>query len=104
MTEGNPNDFFLLDRVGAVSNEQEEAAEVEVLTLEGLEYDIQRLRAEGYGIDDDNEPAPENTPAEAESGGDHATYGEWVSLEFARDVQSNLVVRELACDVSRPTS
>lgn len=76
-TEGSPDHFFPLNTLEAASNVQEGAAEVEVPALEGLEYDIQCLRAEGYDVDDDNEPAPENTPAEAQSGGDHAMYGEW---------------------------
>ena len=75
-TEGNPDHFFPLDTLEAVSNEQEGAAELEVPALEGLAYDIQRLRAEGYDVDDDNEPAPENTPTEAASG-DHAIYDDW---------------------------
>jgi hypothetical protein len=76
MNEGNPEHFFPLDTLTAVSNGQEGAAELEMPALEGTEYDIQRLRAEGYDVDDDNEPAPENTPTEAATG-DHATYGEW---------------------------
>lgn len=79
-TEGNPEHFFAEDTLEDQSDEQERESEVEVPTLEGLEggleSEIVRLRAEGYEVDDDNEPAPENTPAQAASSV-HAAYTEW---------------------------
>jgi len=50
---------------------------VELPTLEGNEYDVIRLQAEGYEIDDDNEPAPENAPTATPSNTTGATYGNW---------------------------
>ena len=44
MTEGNPEHFFPLDTLTAVSNEQEGAAELEVPALEGTEYDYRFSR------------------------------------------------------------
>ena len=76
-TEGDPEHFFSASTQVAASNEEEGATEREVPTLEGFEYDVQRLRAEGYDVDDDNEPAPENTPTNNDEPGAGAKYGEW---------------------------
>ena len=76
ITEGDPEHFFPSETQEEAINVGEGAPEVEFPVLEGLAYDTERLRAEGYGVDDDNEPAPENTPVAAQSGG-NAVYGEW---------------------------
>lgn len=75
--EGDPDHFFAPDTLEEASNEQEGATAVEVLVLEGLEYDVVRLNAKGYDVNGDREPAPKNTPTEATSGGPNAIYGEW---------------------------
>ena len=38
--------------------------------------DFEKFRKEGYGVDDDNEPYPENTPTPAAKD-DKVTYHEW---------------------------
>lgn len=80
-TEGLPEHFFNTDVIEQpVLAEQEGEQEVAVPTLEslegGLDSEIVRLRAEGYEVDDDNEPAPENTPTQAALS-ESAVYGEW---------------------------
>lgn len=75
--EGDPDHFFTEDTLEEAPNEQAGATSVEVPALEGLAYDVLRLRAEGYDVDDDNDPAPKNTPAAAASGGPNAIYGQW---------------------------
>ena len=40
--------------------------------------DVARLRKEGYGVDDDNDPAPENIPTPAEKD-EEIKYHEWGS-------------------------
>ena len=76
-TEGDPEHFFSASTQVAASNEEEGATEREVPTLEGFEYDVQRLCAEGYDVDDDNEPAPENRPTNNDEPGAGVHYGEW---------------------------
>ena len=47
-----------------VENE-EEGADTQLVTPElsdNTNKDVARLRKEGYGVDDDNDPAPENIP------------------------------------------
>ena len=48
--------------VEVVGQDGERGLAVPVVTSE-LGEDIARLRAEGYSVDDDNDPAPENIPA-----------------------------------------
>ena len=71
--EGDPEHFFSVSTQVAASNEEEQATEHEVPTLEGFEYDVQHLHAEGYDVDNDNEPpALENTPANNDEPGAEA--------------------------------
>ena len=74
LTEGGPADIFDLDLVvgeEAVSVAVEGGGEVDDDAIvnvvvpkltDNSNEDIARLRAEGYGVDDDNDPAPENIP------------------------------------------
>jgi hypothetical protein len=51
-----------------------------VPTLVGdLAEDIAHLRAEGYGVDDNNEPAPDNVPQGNNHQEDLPTFEEWGS-------------------------
>ena len=63
-----------------VENE-EEGSDISLVTPElsdNTNEGFARLRKEGYGVEDDNEPAPENTPTPAEK--DYkVTYHEWGS-------------------------
>jgi hypothetical protein len=77
MEEGVAADFFNNDprnddEQGQVVQDEEEreqgqaekpivVLEVPVLTA-NMDNDIEQLRAEGYRVDDDNDPAPENIP------------------------------------------
>ena len=85
--EGEPSGYFAenVPRVGTdsvvvevVGQDGERGLAVPVVTSE-LGEDIARLRAEGYGVDDDNDPAPENIPANKPSASskDKAEYREW---------------------------
>ena len=67
LTEGSEVDFFTGVPVGVeVTEEVKEGEEEEIavpwLANTDLAENIARLRAEGYDVDDDNEPAPENVP------------------------------------------
>ena len=67
LTEGNEADFFSGECVEATviaeeENRSDEAQEVPVICNSDLAENIARLRMEGYDVDDDNEPAPENVP------------------------------------------
>ena len=94
ITEGGAADFFGLD----LGDEAQEEVRVEVVEgggevdddavvnvavpklTDNSNEDIARLRAEGYGVDDDNKPAPENIPIAGPSndrGG--VTWEEWDS-------------------------
>ena len=75
--EGNPEHFFAEDMLIEESSEQAGVGELEIPTLEGNQYDVARLQAEGYEIDDDNEPAPENAPTAAPSNTGGVSYGDW---------------------------
>jgi hypothetical protein len=62
-----------------------------------LNEDISSFRAQGFAVDDDNEPAPENIPTSNDSGADDI-YRPWGSepldtrrVAGVRDVQSSLV-------------
>jgi hypothetical protein len=59
--EGPSGELFDVEPTVTVQTVQEDE-EAEMPILEGVAYDVDRLRAEGYGVDDDNEPAPENIP------------------------------------------
>jgi hypothetical protein len=62
--------------------EQAEPLEVPALTA-NADDDIERLRAEGYGVDDDNEPAPENIPALTDDVTDNVPqFHEWGSRPY----------------------
>ena len=45
---------------------------------ENMNEDVTRLRKEGYRVDDDNDPSPENIPTPAAKY-DEVTYHEWGS-------------------------
>jgi hypothetical protein len=94
IAEGDPDHFFAANTLEEAPNEQGEATSVEVPVLEGLEYDVLRHHAEGYDVDDDNEPALEILPTAAASGAANAIYGEWGFQGMCRDVWNNLVARE----------
>jgi hypothetical protein len=75
--EGSPEHFFAEDLPTEEPSDEAEQGELELPTLEGNEYDVVRLQAEGYKIDDNNEPAPENAPTATPSNNTGATYGNW---------------------------
>ena len=86
ITEGPAEYFFVTqegvdqEEVHEQQNPQEEQAEEFQLILElvgDLAEDIACLHAEGYGMDDDNEPAPENVPQGANQQEDQPTFQEW---------------------------
>ena len=88
LTERNEVDFFTGVPVGVeVTEEVKEGEEEEIavpwLANTDLAENIARLRAEGYGVDDDNEPAPENVPtvepAQVIKPIDASIYNEWDS-------------------------
>jgi len=59
----------------------EEKAETSLVTpdlSDNTNKDVARLRKEGYGVDDDNNPAPKNIPTPAAKD-DEVTYHEWGS-------------------------
>ena len=63
-----------------VENE-EEGADPSLVTQElsdNTNKDVARLRNEGYRVDDDNDPAPENIPTHAAKE-EEVTYHEWLS-------------------------
>jgi hypothetical protein len=75
--EGNPDHFFVEEMPIEEIIQEEEQGGLEVPTLEGNEHDLMRLLADGYEVDDDNEPAPENAPTLAPSGNTGVTYSDW---------------------------
>ena len=77
LEEGSPEHYFADDTVTEEPSAEEEQGELELPMLEGNEYDVFRLQAEGYEIDDDNEPAPENAPTAAPSINTGIAYGNW---------------------------
>ena len=46
--------------------------------LDNMNKDVVRFRKEGYGVDDDKDPAPENIPTPAAKD-DDVKYHEWGS-------------------------
>jgi hypothetical protein len=52
--------------------------EVPALTNDMAE-NVARLQAEGYGVDDDNEPAPENIPLPNDQQQEDNIYSQWGS-------------------------
>jgi hypothetical protein len=60
--EGSPGHFFAKDTPTEEPSEEVEQGGLALPTLEGNEYDVICLQAEGYEIDDNNELAPENVP------------------------------------------
>jgi hypothetical protein len=87
--EGSPSDFFGqyqrnddLDGGATESNGAAVNEPFEVPTLSAdssVEGNVSRLCAEGYGVDDDNEPAPENDPALQVPGNSNTSYKDWGS-------------------------
>ena len=60
---------------------EEEVADTSLVTSalsDNMNEDVARLRKEGYGVDNDNKPAPENIPTPAAKD-DKVTYHEWGS-------------------------
>ena len=64
----------MVDAVVVHEGEEEEVAEQPRLSSDVVE-DIARLRSEGYEVDDDNDPVPENLPTATAPG--EATFLEW---------------------------
>ena len=104
-TEGAAADYF--DEVTEVTvvNEEEknnanEAQELPPLSKSDLAENIAKLRMEGYDVDDDNDPAPENIPdatAAAESSNllskqsaHSSIYGEWDSCTICHRTTQGL--------------
>jgi hypothetical protein len=86
ITEGPTAEFFVAQGLeetvppeqGRDEEQEDEFRQVPELVGD-LAEDIARLRAEGYGVDDDNEPAPENVPQVNNHQEDLPTFGEWGS-------------------------
>ena len=85
IAEGNEVDFFTgvtveTEReIDALDNENEERV-VPVLGTSDLAENIARVKLEGYNVDDNNEPAPENVSNIAQSTNPvDSMYGEWNS-------------------------
>jgi hypothetical protein len=76
--KGSPEHFFAKDTRTEEPSDKAEQGECEMPMLEGNEYDVFRLQAEGYKIDNDNELAPENAPSVTPSNNTGTTYGNWV--------------------------
>lgn len=68
---------------GGVEDQAPVLLEVPGLTA-NVDDDIERLRAEGYGVDDDNEPAPENVPMpqNADAAADAPRFDDWGSRHY----------------------
>jgi hypothetical protein len=75
--EGNSEHCFAEDIPTEEPSEGAEQRGLEIPTLEGNEFDVVRLQAEGYKIDDDNELAPENAPTAAPSNNIGVTNDNW---------------------------
>jgi hypothetical protein len=85
--EGSPAAFFEGNAVPDAGNEagqataqaDDELRGIPVIT-DDIQENIARLRAEGYGVDDDNEPAPENVPNNNNNtANNNTTYQGWGS-------------------------
>lgn len=78
--------------------------EVPVLTA-NVADDVERLRVEGYGVDDDNEPAPENVPyAPQPNDADSPTYGEWGARHFCNRRLQNRFQEAAMLNSNPPTN
>ena len=84
MAEGGMDDFFHIteEESMAVQVENEEKGADPLLVTPELSDNTNKyvaiLRKEGYGVDNDNDPAPENTPTPVAKY-DKVTYHEWGS-------------------------
>ena len=87
LTEGSEADFFNATTIEAEVTEEaredhQESQLVPQLATTDLAENIARLRAEGYGVDDDNEPAPENVLTAEQAQQElmaNSIYNEWDS-------------------------
>ena len=113
LTEGNEVDFFTDVTVQAEEekdalDDADEATLVPVLGTSDLAENIARVRMEGYNVDDDNEPAPENVPDTAQTTNTADTmYGEWNSCTICHRLTEGLrhEKAKLLCDIDNgPTS
>ena len=82
-TEGLTADYF--DQVGdeeADTNDSKCGDQQELPQIENsnLADSIARLRSEEYGVDDDNNPVPENIPNQDEENNDQSMCSEWNSV------------------------
>jgi hypothetical protein len=75
--EGSPEHFFGQHDPAEEVPDEGKQGDLEMPMLEGNEYDLVRLQAEGYEIDDDNEPAPENAPNATPPNIMGVRYGDW---------------------------
>ena len=81
VTEGSAADYFDQiegDTVDGEGGEDNDLQELPTIRNSDIADSIARLRSEGYGVDDDNDPAPENLPNEAVTS-EPSMYGEWNS-------------------------
>jgi hypothetical protein len=107
LEEGPAADFFntnpVVDEV-ITEEVQNEMVEVPVLTS-NVADDVERLRVEGYGVDDDNEPAPENVPNAPQSDDhDSPIYSEWGSRHFCNRRLQNRFQESATLNSDPPTS
>ena len=100
--EGPVESFFDLPSANELTNETDVALEgAEIIAREIpviLNEDISNFRAQGFSVDDDNEPAPENIPTATDPATDGILYKPWGSQPLdkrrvlgVRDVMPNLV-------------
>lgn len=95
LTEGNEVDYITEVTVeaereeNAVDNE-DEARVVPVLGNADLAQNIARVRMEGYDVDDDNKPAPENVPEKSQPDPADSIYGEWNSCTICHRLVEGL--------------
>jgi hypothetical protein len=93
ITEGSAGEFFgaqVEEGVPEGRNEEEVDDLVQVPELVGdRAEDIARLCAAGYGVDDDNEPAPENIPQGNNHQVDLPILGQWGSRHECKHRSNN---------------
>jgi hypothetical protein len=77
--------------VGGVENEEREIPSM-------LNEDISNFRAQGFSVDDDNEPAPENIPTAADTAND-GMYRAWGSEPL--DARRVVGIKECTANISK---